>query len=235
MQYSLTEELFRGATVGQAFLEAKLRTRDSDFVRQYNLLGDPTVPIPAPALPIGLDLAGGLRPTVRGSVGGGKTKGEALVEWLGPGGEILDTATVSVSAGTFTASIGEGLDMEKVTRVRAYFRDVSSPRDGLGTLAIDGKKVQALYRNRIRWSTASEVKNYGFDVYTGETEEGPFRRLTEKPIAGGGTVDTPRSYEYVHAPTDPSRRYFYYVESISLDGERERFTPVQKVGPKLTP
>ena len=34
---------------------------------------------------------------------------------------------------------------------------------------------------------------------------------------------------------DPRRTYYYYVESISMDGVRERFTPVGKAGPKIEP
>jgi hypothetical protein len=89
--------------------------------------------------------------------------------------------------------------------------------------------------HRIRWTTASEVDNFGFDVYRGESAEGPFVRVTPQPLAGGGTSDVPRSYEFLDTAIDPTKAYWYYVESISLSGERERFTPVQKVGPKQPP
>ena len=87
--------------------------------------------------------------------------------------------------------------------------------------------------NRLKWSTASEVDNYGFDVYRGESEDGPFVRLTPAPVEGGGTTDEPRSYVFVDDTIDPYRTYDYYVESISMSGARERFTPIAKAGPKL--
>jgi len=79
--------------------------------------------------------------------------------------------------------------------------------------------------NRVKWSTASEVDNFGFDIYRSTAEDGPFERLTSQPIPGAGTVDEPRYYEYKDTSIDPSVEYFYYVESISVDGIREKFSP----------
>ncbi len=87
-------------------------------------------------------------------------------------------------------------------------------------------------KNTIRWATASEVENFGYDVYRGESEEGPFVRLTAKPVAGAGTSDEPHKYAYVDRDIDPTKDYWYYVESISYSGVRERFTPVQKAKAK---
>jgi hypothetical protein len=92
--------------------------------------------------------------------------------------------------------------------------------------------------NRLKWSTASEVDNFGFDIYRSTAEDGPFDRLTVQPIPGAGTVDEPRYYEYKDTAIDPGVEYFYYVESISVDGIRETFSPIirapakgKKVGP----
>ncbi len=92
--------------------------------------------------------------------------------------------------------------------------------------------------NRLKWSTASEVDNFGFDIYRSTSEEGPFDRLQSQPIPGAGTVDEPRYYEYKDTAIDPGVEYFYYVESIPVDGIRETFSPIirapakgKKVGP----
>lgn len=90
--------------------------------------------------------------------------------------------------------------------------------------------------NTIRWSTASEVDNFGFDVYRAESEEGPFLRLTASPVAGAQTSDEPHAYQFVDGTIAPGTVYFYYVESISLAGQRERFTPVIRAPAKgVTP
>lgn len=90
------------------------------------------------------------------------------------------------------------------------------------------------YKNTVRWSTASEVDNFGYDVYRGTSAEGPFERLTKDPIPGAGTTDEPQKYSFVDENIDPYTTYFYYVEAISLTGVRERFTPVIQSKPKLT-
>jgi hypothetical protein len=98
----------------------------------------------------------------------------------------------------------------------------------------DAKPMEATVeiKNTIRWSTASEVENFGYDVYRGDSEEGPFVRLTPKPIPGAGTSDEPHKYSYVDKDIDPTKEYWYYVESVSYSGVRERFTPIQKAKAK---
>jgi hypothetical protein len=83
-------------------------------------------------------------------------------------------------------------------------------------------------QNFIRWSTASEVDNFGFDVYRAEHEDGPFTRITQQPVPGAGTSDEPARYEYTDASIKPDVQYYYYVESISMSGVREKFTPTFK-------
>lgn len=79
--------------------------------------------------------------------------------------------------------------------------------------------------NTPKWSTASELENFGFDVYRGDTEDGEFTRLTQSPIQGAGTSDEPHSYSYRDDSIDPCKDYWYYVEAISTSGGREKFTP----------
>ncbi len=233
MSQALVEEMLRGGTIGEALQRAKQRSRDPDLVRQYNLLGDPTLPIALAPVGVDLRLAGGVRPTVRATARDAAKNGvEARVEWLDRNGAIVASQRVKAVGGAFEATLPEGTDIAALAGARVA---VPGPgkREQVGAVALKGEELQGLYRNRVRWSTASEVENYGFDVYRAEREEGPFVRLTARAIAGGGTTDTPREYEFVDTPIDPSRVYFYYVESISLGGERERFTPVERVGPKL--
>ncbi|MBX3726868.1 MAG: hypothetical protein KF823_13235 [Xanthomonadales bacterium] len=86
-------------------------------------------------------------------------------------------------------------------------------------------EADARIANTPRWSTAAELDNFGFDVYRGEAEDGPFERLTAAPIPGAGTSDEPHSYSFRDDTIDPCKDYWYYVESISTNGNREKFTP----------
>ena len=86
--------------------------------------------------------------------------------------------------------------------------------------------------NTIKWATASEENNFGFDVYRADVEEGPFEKLNELPISGAGNTDETSYYSYMDDTIEADKIYFYYVESISLDGIREQFTPVFRSKPK---
>ncbi len=95
------------------------------------------------------------------------------------------------------------------------------------------QKTESL-ENHLRWSTATEHENFGYDVYRAESEDGPFKRINKDPILGAGTSDEPSSYEYVDGDVDPYTTYWYYLESIAMNATRERFTPVFRKKPKLT-
>lgn len=90
----------------------------------------------------------------------------------------------------------------------------------------------AALRNTLYWSTASEESNFGFDVYRATSARGPFACITERPIAGAGTSDEPHDYAYADEAIEAETAYFYYVESISFDGQRRPFTPIIEAPPK---
>lgn len=98
----------------------------------------------------------------------------------------------------------------------------------------DQSKVPAAERvkNTAHWTTASEEENFGYDVYRGDSESGPFVKLTKQPILGNGTTPETHKYEYADDAIDPCKDYWYYVESIATDGAREKFTPIFHVPAK---
>jgi len=79
--------------------------------------------------------------------------------------------------------------------------------------------------NTVRWSTASEQDNFGFDVFRGDSEKGEFKKLTKDPILGAGTSDETHKYEFRDDTIDPCKPYWYYVDGISTKGAHEKFTP----------
>ena len=68
--------------------------------------------------------------------------------------------------------------------------------------------------------------------FAGDSETGPFVKLNEAPLPGAGTVDTPQSYKFVDETIEPDTVYYYFVESISMDGTREQLTPIFPSKPK---
>jgi hypothetical protein len=87
--------------------------------------------------------------------------------------------------------------------------------------------------NTARWTTASEQNNFGFDVFRGDAEKGPFAKLTKEPILGAGTSDETHKYEYRDDTVDPCKDYWYYVEGISTSGSHEKFTPTFRAPAKV--
>jgi hypothetical protein len=54
-------------------------------------------------------------------------------------------------------------------------------------------------------------------------------------VRGAGTSDLPSRYRFVDDDIESGRAYYYYVESVSIAGERERFTPVIRAPAKAAP
>jgi len=87
-------------------------------------------------------------------------------------------------------------------------------------------------KNSLKWTTASEVENFGFDIFRSESEEGPFEKRTDDPLPGAGTTDEPQSYLWEDFDIEKGKDYYYYIESISMAGVRERFSPIIKAPAK---
>ena len=86
--------------------------------------------------------------------------------------------------------------------------------------------------NVIGWTTQSEDNVYGYDVYRGTSEDGPFLVINPDSVLGTGTSDLPESYSFTDGNIAANTVYWYYVESISLSGERKRLTPIYPSRPK---
>ena len=87
----------------------------------------------------------------------------------------------------------------------------------------------------LRWTTANEHECFGYHVYRGMSEDGPFERLTDEVVAGGGTTDLKRSYAFEDPGVEAGRTYYYYVETVRTDGHKRRLTPVRAVLAKASP
>ncbi|MEN8164106.1 MAG: hypothetical protein ABFS37_08250 [Acidobacteriota bacterium] len=104
----------------------------------------------------------------------------------------------------------------------------SSPGGQGAPDASEAEAKEEAPKNTLKWTTASEVENFGFDIFRGESEDGPFEKRTDDPLPGAGTTDEPQSYLWEDFDIKKGQDYYYYIESISMAGVRERFSPIIK-------
>ena len=79
----------------------------------------------------------------------------------------------------------------------------------------------------LEWSAAREDGVYGYLIYRAERREGPFRRLNldivhARPDGPGGVS----SYRYVDADVEPGRTYYYYLDTLTMSGLKQRLSGV---------
>jgi len=86
--------------------------------------------------------------------------------------------------------------------------------------------------NTLRWKT-NDVSNFGYDIFRAESEAGPFVKINDRPVSGALQPGSVQTFEYEDRAIDPRKDYWYYVESITLLGERVRLTPTLKAPAKL--
>jgi hypothetical protein len=73
----------------------------------------------------------------------------------------------------------------------------------------------------IRWRTETQEDNYGFNIYRADKENGDYVRANDKIIAGEGSTNVPHEYCFMDTGLERGSVWFYYIESVSLQGKRE--------------
>ena len=97
---------------------------------------------------------------------------------------------------------------------------MAGAEDTKAPAAADGIKLS------IKWSTSSEVDNYGFWIMRGDSENGPFKEANAKLVPGAGNSDLPRKYTFDDVNVEMGKTYYYYLDAVSTKGVREKYSPV---------
>ena len=83
----------------------------------------------------------------------------------------------------------------------------------------------------IRWRTASELNNAGFNILRRAAHETRFRVINIKGIVPGqGTSSAAHQYTYTDATAEPNTVYYYRLEDVSFDGVRQPLATVRLKG-----
>ena len=73
----------------------------------------------------------------------------------------------------------------------------------------------------ITWSTQSELNNAGFFIKRSQQRDGEFQIINATMIAGAGTSSEKQFYTYEDTTAQPNVVYYYQIEDVSLDGNRQ--------------
>ena len=76
----------------------------------------------------------------------------------------------------------------------------------------------------ITWSTQSELNNAGFFVKRSNQKDREFKVINATMIPGAGTTSEKQFYTYTDTTAQPNVVYYYQIEDVSLDGQRQTLT-----------
>ena len=76
----------------------------------------------------------------------------------------------------------------------------------------------------ITWSTQSELNNAGFFIKRSQQRDGEFKVVNTTMVAGAGTTSEKQFYTYTDTTAQPNVVYYYQIEDVSLDGNRQTLT-----------
>ena len=76
----------------------------------------------------------------------------------------------------------------------------------------------------ITWSTQSELNNAGFFIKRSQQKDGEFQVINATMIAGAGTTSEKQFYTYTDTTAQPNVVYYYQIEDVSHDGDRQTLT-----------
>jgi len=76
----------------------------------------------------------------------------------------------------------------------------------------------------ITWATQSELNNAGFFIKRAQQKDGEFKVINATMIAGAGTTSEKQFYTFTDTTAQPNVVYYYQIEDVSLDGQRQTLT-----------
>ena len=76
----------------------------------------------------------------------------------------------------------------------------------------------------ITWSTQSELNNAGFFIKRSQQRDGEFKVINATMVPGAGTTSEKQFYTYSDTTAQPNVVYYYQIEDVSLDGNRQTLT-----------
>jgi bacillopeptidase F (M6 metalloprotease family) len=77
------------------------------------------------------------------------------------------------------------------------------------------------------------VNNAGFAIYRSEEEDGKYTKIAF--VDGAGNSAMPRNYRFVDKNAEAGKTYYYYLEDIDIQGEKNKSRTIKVVVPLAKP
>ncbi|MCG9131441.1 lamin tail domain-containing protein [Candidatus Poribacteria bacterium] len=186
-----------------------------------------------------LPLAGGVtdRGDVVGNLGGGwelpmseAGRSSIIRREMDNTGEIMGTDAAGWQLTSDTSLLG--------VYVETYYGDkddVGTPGyDAGGALPVElskfgAKRDRATGQVIVTWETQSELNNAGFFIKRSQQKDSTFVPVNPTMIPGAGTTSEKQSYTYTDTTAQPNIVYYYQIEDVSLDGQRQTLTRAHRL------
>ena len=208
--------------------------KDVSTVAQYSLISEMAFRISLiPPLPSGVvdrgDVVGNLGQGWELPISEG-SRSSLIRREMGTTAEIMGTDAAGWVLASDTSLVG--------AYVETYYGDkddMGTPGyDAGGALPVELSKFSAA-RDRvtgqvtIAWETQSELNNAGFFIKRSQQRNGQFTVVNPTMIPGAGTVSEKQSYTYTDTTAKPNIVYYYQIEDVSLDGQRQTLTRAHRL------
>ena len=157
-----------------------------------------------------------------------------FVEW-GATGQTHESQAINVSQWPGipdiapTVSAGHSIEYDGAGNSGADWIDQANPTQGAdNSLPVFLSSFSTSIINQgiaIRWTTASEVDNYGYYLYRRISSEVELIKISNL-IPGAGNSPWPNDYEYIDMDAEIGKTYYYQLEDLDFNGDRTRHPTV---------
>lgn len=83
----------------------------------------------------------------------------------------------------------------------------------------------------VEWKTASELNTVGFNLYRGESPDGPFVQLNKEMILASPDPVIGGEYRYLDSDVVFGKTYYYQLEDMEVNGVSTRHGPISITAP----
>jgi len=80
---------------------------------------------------------------------------------------------------------------------------------------------------QVEWSTETEMNTAGFNLYRGESPDGPFSvKINDHLVAPADDPLTGKHYAYLDRTALPGLTYYYQLQEVEKDGKVNTYGPI---------